>query len=225
MVEIIDQDKISQFLVYYQKMNTCALGRISMFELNYKYTNIFERNTNDIYYQIIGGKLKRRQAKAMIIALGPFFLFFVYILQKDCMKIIDNILDIALDILCLSLIIIAISISTFAWRRFFLYLNRKIYFDRFKDNDPINVNITSDEAYITYHSEKIILLPKYPLFQINKNKYFRVFVYDTQKYIFFTMTNSYYFIYIDKEQFSADKIKELQENLQNIYGKCYVKKY
>jgi hypothetical protein len=39
------------------------------------------------------------------------------------------------------------------------------------------------------------------------------------------MLNTHYFIYIDKEQFPADAIKELQENLQNIYGKCYVKKY
>ena len=195
-----------------------------MFETVIKYKELFEKDIYDIYYRTIGYKLRKRKIKVLML-IG---LVIVEGLRRDYIykENIDNTISLmVLKISCILLFLVGMYILFFDWHKFYGFLNKKLYLEQFKDNDPINVNITSDEAYITYHSEKIILLPKYPLFQINKNKYFRVFVYDTQKYIFFTMTNSYYFIYIDKEQFSADKIKELQENLQNIYGKCYVKKY
>lgn len=195
-----------------------------MFETAIKYKELFEKDIYDIYYRTIGYKLRKRKIKVLML-IG---LVIVEGLRRDYIykENIDNTISLmVLKISCIILFLVGMYILFFDWHKFYGFLNKKLYLEQFKDNDPINVNITSDEAYITYHSEKILLLPKYPLIQINKNKHFRVFVYDTQKYIFFTMTNTYYFIYIDKEQFSADKIKELQENLQNIYGKCYVKKY
>lgn len=195
-----------------------------MFETSFSYNKMFERDVYDIYYNLIVARKRKRKIKIILI-LGVIIAAIVryYYLTKEIISY--SLLTIVLKNVCIVLYILATYIIIFDWHRFYLLFNKKLYLDKYKDNSLISIDILNNEAYIIYHSEKIILLPKYPLFQINKNKHFRVFVYDTQKYIFFTMTNSYYFIYIDKEQFSADKIKELQENLQNIYGKCYVKKY
>lgn len=195
-----------------------------MFETSFSYNKMFERDVYDIYYNLIVARKRKRKIKIILI-LGVIIAAIVryYYLTKEIISY--STLTIVLKNVCIVLYILATYIIIFDWHRFYLLFNKKLYLDKYKDNSLISIDILNNEAYIIYHSEKIILLPKYPLFQINKNKHFRVFVYDTQKYIFFTMTNTYYFIYIDKEQFSADKIKELQENLQNIYGKCYVKKY
>lgn len=198
--------------------------RNNMFETSFSYNKMFERDVYDIYYNLIVARKRKRKIKIILI-LGVIIAAIVryYYLTKEIISY--SLLTIVLKNVCIVLYILATYIIIFDWHRFYLLFNKKLYLDKYKDNSLISIDILNNEAYIIYHSEKIILLPKYPLFQINKNKHFRVFVYDTQKYIFFTMTNSYYFIYIDKEQFSADKIKELQESLQNIYGKCYVKKY
>lgn len=195
-----------------------------MFETSFSYNKMFERDAYDIYYNLIVARKRKRKIKIILI-LGVIIAAIVryYYLTKEIISY--STLTIVLKNVCIVLYILATYIIIFDWHRFYLLFNKKLYLDKYKDNSLISINILNNEAYIIYHSEKIILLPKYPLIQINKNKHFRVFVYDTQKYIFFTMTNTYYFIYIDKEQFSADKIKELQENLKNIYGKCYVKKY
>lgn len=200
------------------------IGANGMFEMALSYSNMFEKQVYDTYYNKIGTRTRKRKKRMIcILTLLTAALVIDYFRTRN--SISYSSLTIILQDICIVVAAVSLYIVVFAWHSFYLKFNKILYLDRFKDNDPIDVKISSDEAYITYHSEKIILLPKYPLFQINKNKHFRVFVYDTQKYIFFTMTNSYYFIYIDKEQFSADTIKELQENLQNIYGKCYVKKY
>ena len=195
-----------------------------MFETSFSYNKMFERDVYDKYYNLIVARKRKRKIKIILI-LGVIIAALVryYYLTKEIISY--SLLTIVLKNVCIVLYLLATYIIIFDWHRFYLLFNKKLYLDKYKDNSLISIDILNNEAYIIYHSEKILLLPKYPLFQINKNKHFRVFVYDTQKYIFFTMTNTYYFIYIDKEQFSADKIKELQENLQNIYGKCYVKKY
>ena len=195
-----------------------------MFETSFSYNKMFERDVYDKYYNLIVARKRKRKIKIILI-LGVIIAALVryYYLTKEIISY--SLLTIVLKNVCIVLYLLATYIIIFDWHRFYLLFNKKLYLDKYKDNSLISIDILNNEAYIIYHSEKILLLPKYPLFQINKNKHFRVFVYDTQKYIFFTMTNTYYFIYIDKEQFSSDTIKDLQENLQNIYGKCYVKKY
>ena len=154
-----------------------------MFETVIKYKELFEKDIYDIYYRTIGYKLRKRKIKVLML-IG---LVIVEGLRRDYIYKENRYNTISLMVLkisCILLFLVGMYILFFDWYKFYGFLNKKLYLEQFKDNDPINVNITSDEAYITYHSEKIILLPKYPLFQINKNKYFRVFVYDTQKYIF-----------------------------------------
>ncbi|SFO03868.1 hypothetical protein SAMN04487831_106143 [Pseudobutyrivibrio sp. UC1225] len=194
-----------------------------MFKTTFCYKNMFEENIHIIYYKTIGYKLRRRQ----IIGIPLGFVIFADSLRRDFINRDSRTLTLVLNILCILLIVIAIYILLGDWHRFYFFLNKKLYLDRFKDNSLIDLKILEDEIYITYHSEKILLLPKYPIFLgvKKKHKHFRVFVYDTPQYIFFTMINACYFIYIDKVQVSGDEIKDIQTNLKNIFGKCYVEKY
>lgn len=200
-----------------------------MFETTFCYKNMVEEEMHNIYYNIIGYKLRKRYIVVEIIIMVIAWVNFLDILIRDYLnreKLTNLTLVIVCEIIYLLLLVIVTYILISGWKGFYFFLNKKLFLDRFKDNCSIDISILADEVYIKYHSKKILLLPKYPIILKEKMPHncFRIFVYDTQKYIFFTITNTCYFIYIDKEQLPEDKIIEIQSNLKKIYGRCYVQK-